>query len=115
MQESGCSHCRVIFHLLPADLAYVGLALAAFGTWWLLRRDRRVGLAVLLSFASHASCSPRAHAIRDLESYLLTAVVALGVGGRGRPWRGWVERSRPALALGAVALLRGRKSLTALA
>jgi hypothetical protein len=96
-------HCRVIFHLLPADLAYAGLALAAFGTWRLLRRDRRVGLAVLLSFAS-CLLFAAGYAIRDLESYLLTAVVALGVGAAaGLAWL--VERSRPALALGAVALL----------
>ena len=94
---------RSISHRLPGELAYAGLALLAFGLWRLLARDRPVGLAILLSFAS-CLLFATGYAIRDLDAYLLIAVMALGAGAvAGLAWL--AERGRPALAAGVGAAL----------
>jgi hypothetical protein len=94
---------RTIASLLPGELAYAGLALAAIGMWQLLRRERRIALAVALPFCS-CILFAAGYAIRDVEAYLLVAVAALGAcAAVGLAWL--ARRRPPALAWGAGVLL----------
>ncbi len=79
---------RYIARLLPADLAWAGGAVALAGLAWLVRRDARAALFTLLLFAACVvyACG---YGIRDIDSYLLTAVLATGA---------WVAAALLALA-----------------
>ena len=102
--ETWVHQARAIAHLLPGDLAYAGLVVAALGLWRLLAADRRIGLAVPLSFASCVVFAA-GYGIRDVDAYLITAAAALGACAAAG--LAWLAGRQVALAFSAGLLIVG--------
>ena len=84
--EAASRQFRYFIDSLPAEFAYVGLALALPGIIVLWRSHRKLAVATLLLFAACVGYSIN-YDIHDIDSYFLLAYVTMGIwAGLGLAW-----------------------------